>query len=82
MQQAVVKAVEDVLCFPVLTVFPKTYSPGLKPGVSGPSFLLEKTKLDSESQTTALKTSILACKSIRSSQILTRHRQHSPKQCP
>lgn len=42
MQQAVVKAVEDVLCFPVLTVFPKTYSPGLKPGVSGPSFLLRK----------------------------------------
>lgn len=31
---------------------------------------IEKTKLDSESQTTALKTSILACKSIRSSQIL------------
>lgn len=81
MEQAVVKTVEDVLCFPAVTVFPKTYSPGLKPGVSSPSFILEKTKLDSESQTAALQTSTLACKSIKPDEILALHRQRSPKQC-
>lgn len=53
------EVVEDALSFLVLTVFPETYSPGLKPGSSDPSFILEKPKLDAESHTTASQTPTL-----------------------
>lgn len=84
-KEAVVKDTEDVLCFTGLAVCPKMCSPGLNPGVSNPSFILEEAKLDSESPKIALKISTLArgpCKPIKPNEVLTLHRQHCPKQYP